>query len=98
MTLQRDPEEAETRYLRDFADFDGARVLEVGCGEGRLTWRYARAARRVVGIDLDPARVSVAPRDCPPDLRPTTSFALADSQRLPFPRDTFDLAILAWSL
>ena len=98
MTLQSDPEGTESRYLHDLADLDGARVLEIGCGEGRLTWRYARTARRVVGIDLDPARLSVAQRDCPPDLRPTTAFALADSQQLPFPRETFDQAILAWSL
>lgn len=96
--MQRDPEETETRYLRDFAPLDGARVLEVGCGEGRLTWRYAAAARQVVGIDLDPARLPVAHRECPPHLRPTVAFALADSQRLPFSRETFDRAVLAWSL
>ena len=98
MTLQRDPEETEVRHLRDFADLSGARVLEVGCGEGRLTWRYAGAAGRVVGIDPDPKRLDVALRDCPPALRSSVMFALAKAESLPFPRETFDRAVLAWSL
>ena len=98
MTVQRDPEERELKHLHAFADFAGARVLEIGCGEGRLTWRYAGVPARVVGIDLDPARLDVASREIPPDLRSTVAFALAKAEALPFPRETFDLAVLAWSL
>ncbi len=98
MTIQRDPEETEIKHLHDFADFPGARVLEIGCGEGRLTWRYAGAAGRVVGIDPDPARIGVAPQDCPSALRSRVTFALAQAEALPFPRETFDRAVLAWSL
>jgi len=98
MTVQRDPEERELRHLHAFADFAGARVLEVGCGEGRLTWRYAAAPTRVVGIDPDPQRLGVARSDCPLALRANVTFALAKAEALPFPRETFDLAVLAWSL
>jgi ubiquinone/menaquinone biosynthesis C-methylase UbiE len=98
MTLRRDPEENETRYLHAVAHLAGKRVLEIGCGEGRLTWRYAHTAARVIGIDLDPARLRVAQRECPPEVRPKLSFSLADSQALPFPDEAFDAAILAWSL
>jgi ubiquinone/menaquinone biosynthesis C-methylase UbiE len=96
--MQRDPEEKETRFVLDFAPLAGASVLEVGTGEGRLTWRFARAAQRVTGIDPDPTRLPVARRDCPPDLRPRVSWALATALALPFPREAFDLAVLAWSL
>ena len=98
MTLQLDPEKTETRYLHDLVRLAGMHVLEIGCGDGRLTWRYSRTARRVAGIDLDPARLQTARQDCPPDLRSKVAFALADSQALPFPQETFDIAILAWSL
>lgn len=98
MPIQRDPEEQEIKYLRDLADFAGTSVLEIGCGEGRLTWRYAASTKRVVGIDVDPQRLSVAYTDRPPNLRARVAFAQAKAEKLPFPPETFDLALLAWSL
>ncbi|MBI3361378.1 MAG: class I SAM-dependent methyltransferase [Chloroflexi bacterium] len=98
MSVQRDPEGIETAYLHEFGALAGARVLEIGCGAGRLTWRYAAAARRVTGIEPDIERVRLASRECPAGLRPIVTFALARSEALPFPRETFDRAILAWSL
>ncbi len=96
--MRRDPEEIETKYLHDFLPIADARVLEIGCGDGRLTWRYAAAPRQVVGIDPDPQRLSTAIRNRPPTLRRSVNFALTKSETLPFPGETFDLAILAWSL
>jgi ubiquinone/menaquinone biosynthesis C-methylase UbiE len=98
LTLQLDPEATETRYLHDLVHLAGKHVVEIGCGDGRLTWRYARTARRVAGVDLDPARLQTARSDCPRDLRAKAAFALADSLALPFPQETFDVALLAWSL
>lgn len=34
------------------ADFRDARVLEVGTGDGRLTFQYAAETRSVLGIDI----------------------------------------------
>jgi ubiquinone/menaquinone biosynthesis C-methylase UbiE len=98
MTLRKDPEGIETAHLREFVSFAGARVLEVGCGDGRLTWRYAEAARRVTGIDPDAEELSVALRERLPHLRSTVILAQAQAEALPFPREMFDLAVLAWSL
>jgi ubiquinone/menaquinone biosynthesis C-methylase UbiE len=98
MTSQRDPEGIETQHLLALGDLANAHVLEIGCGEGRLTWRYAHHATHVVGFDLDAVRLTTAQQDCPPHLRPKVAFLQADSLALPFPADTFDRAILAWSL
>lgn len=98
MTCIRDPEEIEARHLHDFADLAHARVLEIGCGDGRLTWRYAASAGRVVGVDPDAERLALALRDFPPGLRPTVALARSQAEALPFPGETFDLAILTWSL
>lgn len=97
MTIQIDPEGTEIKYLNRFANFNGKRVLEIGCGDGRLTWRYAKSARNVTGIDLLADDLRVASIDRPVDLEGKVFFARADSIHLPFAKETIDLVILAWS-
>ena len=98
MTLQRDPEGFEKKNLHKFVDFTNARVLEIGCGEGRLTWKYAAASALTVGIDPDQNALIIARADSPHDLQKHVHFAEASASHLPFPKETFDIAILAWSL
>lgn len=98
MTLQSDPERKESKYLHKFADFKDKRVLEVGCGEGRMTWQYAKATHTTIGIDTDMDSLRVAKVDRPSDLEHKVLFASAASEYLPFSKETFDIAVLAWSL
>jgi 2-polyprenyl-3-methyl-5-hydroxy-6-metoxy-1,4-benzoquinol methylase len=97
MTLQQDPERNETKYLHKYADFAGKRVLEIGCGEGRLTWQYAKESLNTIGIDLDRDALRVASVDRPSDLESRVHFSLAKSEQLPLSSDLFDVAIFAWS-
>lgn len=98
MNFQKDSEKNETKFLKRLVDFTGKHVLEVGSGEGRLTWRYAGLARRITGIDPDRDALRVASYDMPPALRRATHFACASSLHLPFSHETFDIALLSWSL
>jgi ubiquinone/menaquinone biosynthesis C-methylase UbiE len=98
MNTQKDPEGNETRHLRDFADFTGKRVLEIGCGEGRLTWRYASASALTVGLDPDKNALRVARIDRPSNLADKVRFVNAHAETIPFRKETFDIAVLAWSL
>jgi len=95
---QKDPEGFEQKFLRQFADFSDSRVLEIGCGEGRLTWKYASASRGTFGLDPDHDALRVARADCPADLRDRVHFTRASAYHLPLPKETFDIAILAWAL
>jgi ubiquinone/menaquinone biosynthesis C-methylase UbiE len=97
MTLQKDPERNESRYLHRFAELTDKRVLEIGCGEGRLTWQYAKSTKSTVAIDLDADGLRVALYDRPADLAQRIQFARAQSENLPFSKETFDLAVFAWS-
>lgn len=98
MTFYKDPEQSETKHLHKFADAAGKRVLEIGCGEGRLTWRYASASLSTVGLDPKKDAVRVATIDRPSDLSDKVHFANAQAEHIPFHKETFDIAILAWSL
>jgi SAM-dependent methyltransferase len=81
---------------------DGARVLEVGCGPGRLSIRLAREhGLDVTGLDLDPAMIqrARANADRPGDggeRRP--SFLVGDVASLPFPDGSFDLVVSTLSM
>jgi len=98
MSLQKDPEDKERKTLHRFVDFTNKRVLEIGCGEGRLTWQYAKTTHSTMAIDLDADALRVASIDRPYDLTDKVHFSRAESEHLPFSKETFDIAILAWSL
>ena len=94
----KDPANAEARALAELADFSGKRVLEVGCGNGRLTNIYADRAKLVLGIDTDEESIREASKALPRRLEGRVEFRVADIQSLDVPRQRFDIAFLSWSL
>lgn len=98
MTLQRDPEGFEQKTLHALVDLNDKRVLEVGCGEGRLTFKYAAASSLTVGFDPDHDALRIARADSPHATQKHVHFAGASASHIPFAKETFDIAILAWSL
>jgi ubiquinone/menaquinone biosynthesis C-methylase UbiE len=93
-----DPEGVELRTLRELAPVDGLRVLELGCGDGRLTFQFAGTAASVVAVDPDEERVANARRSLPADLQEKVSFAVAGAAEVKAPRRRFELALFSWSL
>jgi 2-polyprenyl-3-methyl-5-hydroxy-6-metoxy-1,4-benzoquinol methylase len=89
-----DPERTEIRILHEFADIRGKDVVEVGCGDGRLTWRYAQPARSVLALDPDEARMREACEQMPEMLTPIVTFQAATVQSADLPSQRFDVAIL----
>jgi 2-polyprenyl-3-methyl-5-hydroxy-6-metoxy-1,4-benzoquinol methylase len=98
MTVARDPEHAETRMIHKLVDFAGKDVLEIGCGEGRLTWRYADQARSVLALDPDAEAIGQAHAQMPEPLRSRVTFQVADVTTADLPADAFDVLMLSWSL
>jgi ubiquinone/menaquinone biosynthesis C-methylase UbiE len=98
MPIRIDPEGNETAALFGFAGSSiGQRVLEIGCGDGRLTWLYADQAAHVVALDPNADDIALAIKNCPPHLRERVEFRVSALQEFESPA-RFDLALLAWSL
>lgn len=93
-----DPDGAELAALAQVVDFSGLRVLEPGCGDGRLTWRYAGATAEVLGIDPDEEAIAAARASTPLSLRERVRFEVASPVERDEPRRHFDLAFFSWSL
>jgi len=94
----RDPDGLEAKYMRRFARPSGQKVLEVGCGDGRVTWQYGPDASAVYGVDPNLDKLGRALFARPPSLAAKAHFVLSLAETLPFADDSFGLAIMSWSL
>jgi ubiquinone/menaquinone biosynthesis C-methylase UbiE len=95
---RRDPEGVENAAIAAVVDLDGKRILEVGCGTGRLTSFAAARAARMYAFDPDGDSVAQASASLSDELRERVRFAVHDAEALDVPRRRFDLALCGWSL
>lgn len=94
----RDPEGVEVAYLKGLDGIVGRRVLEIGCGNGRLVRRYARFASSVTGIDPDAGRLVDALGVRSEIECNAIDFVQSNAERLPFAKGVFETVLLGWSL
>lgn len=98
MATEVDPGGLMPRAILKAADFCGARVLEVGAGDGRLTFQYAEQPESVVGIDTKEADIRVASRRADAEVYGRPRFFCASGSTLPFTAGQFEVVLLASSL
>jgi 2-polyprenyl-3-methyl-5-hydroxy-6-metoxy-1,4-benzoquinol methylase len=98
MAIRIDPEKREFEALFPLAgDLTEQRVLEVGCGNGRLTTHLAQFAAHLTAIDLNADRITSAKASLPPELAHKISYLAIPLEDLP-PDERFDMVLLSWSL
>jgi ubiquinone/menaquinone biosynthesis C-methylase UbiE len=95
---RRDPDGHEPAAIAGLVDLAETRVLEVGCGRGRLTSFLAARAREVYAFDPVADSIAQAEASLPEELRRRVRFAVHDAEALDLPRRRFDLAVCGWSL
>jgi 2-polyprenyl-3-methyl-5-hydroxy-6-metoxy-1,4-benzoquinol methylase len=98
VTRVLDPERAHLAALRRLVDFRGLQVIELGCGDGRLTLPVATEAARVLAFDPDAEAVERARRSLPCDLAERVAYRVADGKAIEVEPGSFDLALFSWSL
>jgi ubiquinone/menaquinone biosynthesis C-methylase UbiE len=95
--MQTDADRREWEALQRTIDLRDKRVLEIGCGDGRLSWQYAKVPRLVVGIDVDSAELNLARIDAPPAVAQRLRLTRASATNLPFRGACFEVVIFSWS-
>ena len=85
----------EPARIDTLVPLEGARVLEVGCGEGRLTSFAAARAGSVYAFDPNAERVETARSAAGVEL---VRFGVHGAEALDVERESFDVALCGWSL
>ena len=90
--------EKPSPYLVDFLRrlrplVPGARLLDVGCGEGRHSIAAARLGFRVTAVDYEPLALKRARRAAREKRATGIAFQQADVFCLPFPDSSFDIVV-----
>lgn len=100
MAIRLDPENNETCALFDLADFTGQRVLEIGCGDGRVTWQFAKQAASVIAIDPDKEAIARAIKNRAAELSDRLEFLVSRIEDFAVAPDdpAFDVVLFTRSL
>lgn len=100
MAIKEDPEKYEIGALLDLANFSEQKVLEIGCGDGRLTRRYAGLTAQVTAIDPYAEGIERGRRNLPEELRGHVEFLNISFEEYADNSESaaFDIVILSWAL
>ncbi len=79
------------QFAKMLGDLKGKKVLDLGCGTGRLTDLLLNNGGEVSGIDVSEKMLEVARKKYP-----WVNFAQADAENLPFKDDEFDVVVSAF--
>ncbi len=102
MPLRLDPEGHEIVALAEMLPARrGLRVLEIGCGDGRLTRRYAHMAARVLAVDSSALELAEFKATMPAELAERVELRESRIETLEISAGDdadFDVVLMSWSL
>jgi len=98
MAYRIDPEKNEIKALKQVTNWRNKRVLEIGCGNGRLTRRLARLGAHIHAIDPNADLIKRAREALPNAYATRIRFNVGKSTKLSHPNEVFDVVLFAWSL
>jgi 2-polyprenyl-3-methyl-5-hydroxy-6-metoxy-1,4-benzoquinol methylase len=94
----RDVEGVEAAAICALVALRAKRVLDVGCGKGRLTRLAAERGASVYAFDPSAENVAAARASLASEHGDRVRFAVHSAEALDAPRERFDVALCGWSL
>ena len=99
MAIKIDPAGRELRALERVTRWRGLHVLEVGCGDGRLTLRLAQlGAEKIRALDPEAKCVRAARAGTPRRHARRIEYRVGHAENLPYRTSEFDCVVFAWAL
>lgn len=99
MTVRVDPERNEIRALKQAGTWRDRKVLEIGCGDGRLTLRLAALDPKLIhAIDPRADLIRTALENLPAGRAKQIRYKVGTTEGLKYPPHTFDIVVFSWVL
>jgi ubiquinone/menaquinone biosynthesis C-methylase UbiE len=99
MVIRVDPERNELRALKEVGTWRDKKVLEVGCGDGRLTLRLATLRPRLIhAIDPSSDLIRLARKKLPAKSSKQIHYKVGSAGKLKYASQSFDIVIFSWVL
>jgi ubiquinone/menaquinone biosynthesis C-methylase UbiE len=99
MALVMDPAGEEVQALKRMTNWRGKRVLEVGCGDGRLTLRLVKfGVDKIIAFDPDPNSIRNARKNLPAKYKDKISYLAGNAEHVKQEPNQFDIVVFSWVL
>ncbi len=100
MTVVADPEGTTALVIKEFTDLKDKRILEIGCGKGRITFPLAEIANHITAIDPAAEDLEHAIEATPGLLKDKIEFSATGIEEFNLPDGSpqYDLCLFTWSL
>ncbi len=95
---RRDLEKVEIKYLKKYVGRKPGRILDIGCGDGRITRPFGLKSRPIIGIDPYIEELKVAKQFGSDTKLNYLDYVQAHGETLPFATNSFSQVIFSWSL
>lgn len=92
------PPGLELGLIERFVPLARRDILEIGCGDGRLTFQYSGRARAVVALDANGAEIARARERARRTGVRNVRFLTRAAQRGRLPGGPYDAVLFTWSL
>ncbi len=98
ITMNYDEKRHQIEIMHRVVDFSDRDVLEIGCGDGKMSIFLAQNTRSYTAIDPDEDRINAALALVDLSAAPVIRFKTGSGQNLDFPDNSFDLVLFTLSL
>lgn len=94
----RNWDHADVALIKELCPLAGNDVLEVGCGDGRITFQLAPHCRRIIGVDMEPRFIENALKEQQRSGLSNIKFREMDAHALDIPDASVDVVLYPWVL
>ncbi len=96
--IKVDEDNLAIQNILKHVDFNGKHVLDIGCGDGRMTFQVAKLAKSIIAIDIDVDEIVKAKETMKIQGIQNVNFHVGSLEELNLRNNSFDVVLFSLSL